>query len=166
MNSKLSFPPNVGHLIRDMKLWNTLCFERGLKRQVYLTLVNARPGRIGFDLEAPHICRAIVLISYGRGRLKSHICCGRERRCLVLKQDFMRPIRIDGSNGAGIEWKVVDILQNGLLLEINMPKVGTAVIQLAIREDGAKFDIFADRSIHIFPTQIVDSSNQHVFVLD
>lgn len=145
----------LGHLIRELRLLESLYFVRDGGEQFYLTLVNARPGRLGLALDIPRVGTMMVAISMDRGCLGVHVCRGPGRELSTIEAAPGEPLVIPGVGGECLRMTVVRAERTALDLRFDVPAVGTLAILFQLRQDRGRAEITADRAIRVLPAKRV-----------
>jgi len=145
--------PDLGHLIRQLRLLESLYFERGDGQRFYLTLVNGRPGRLGLALDVPRVGTLMAAISTDRGRLGFHICRGPGRELSTIDAAPGEPLVIPGDGAECLRLTVVRAERAALELRFDVPAVGTVAILFLLRQDRVRAETTAERSIRVLPTK-------------
>jgi hypothetical protein len=145
--------PEVGHLIRQLRLLESLYFERDGGERFYLTLVNARPGRLGLAMDVPRVGTLMAAISTDRGRLGFHVCRGTGRELSTTEAAPGEPLVIPGDGGKCLRLTVIRAERAVLDIQFDVPAVGTVAILFHLRQDRVRAEITAERSIRVLPTK-------------
>jgi len=145
--------PDLGHLIRELRLLESLYFERDGGERFYMTLINARPGRLGLALDVPRVGTLMAAISTDRGRLGFRVCRGPGRELSTTEAAPGEPLVIPGDGGESLRLTVVRAERAALELRFDVPAVGTVAILFQLRQDRVRAEITAERSIRVLPTK-------------
>jgi len=145
--------PDVGHLIRQVRLLESLYFERDGGERFYLTLLNARPGRLGLALDVPRVGTLMAAICMDRGRLGFHVCRGPGRELSTIETAPGEPFVIPADGGECLRLTVVRAERAAFELRFDVPALGTVGILFRLRQDRVRAEITAARAIRVLPTR-------------
>ena len=151
--TRAAFDPDVGHLIRQLRLLESIYFDRGGGERFYLTLVNARPGRLGLALDVPRAGKVMLAIDADRGRPRLHVCPEPDRELATRDVTPGVPVVVGGEDDTPFGITVVEARRDLLELRFDVPSVGTVAIRFRLRHDRARAEIVAERAIRVVPTK-------------
>jgi len=147
------FRANLGHLLREIRLLESLYFQRGRDERFYVTLINARPGRLGLSLDVPRVGRLMLAVSTDGGRLRYHVCREPGRELLSLETAPFEPLSIAGVGHASLRITAQRAGRNEVTLRFDIPAVGTATIDFHLHRDRVRAAITAEKTIRVLPTR-------------
>jgi hypothetical protein len=147
------FAPGLGHLLRDLRLLESLYFQRPGGERFYMTLVNARLGRLGLALDVPRVGKLIVAVSTDDDRLRFHVCREPSRELLSIETAPFEPLSVEGTGGASLRITTQRAGRDELTLRLDIPAVGTATITFHLHRDRVRAAITADKAIRVLPTR-------------
>lgn len=146
-------PSHCGHLVRQLKLFESLRFEQAGGASFYVTLLNCSGSRIGLDLEVPRIGRFLVgLTRLDRNRLRLEVCHGPERTLVTAEPKANNWLLINGADGQRFRMTISEPAPYTTGLDMEIPTLGKVFIALRASQDRARLQIVADRQIRIVPT--------------
>ena len=144
---------NCGHLIRRLRLFESLIFEQ-LGQRFAITLVSSRPGRIGLAFLTAEAGWSLVSIRCeGRRQVRFDLCSNPGLDVLTVKRDLRESLTVicDGKPCLGVS--VVQASPRTLGLKLDIPALGTMKIEFTPERDAARLYVVADRSIRVFPSK-------------
>ena len=146
-------PADFGHLVRQLKLFESLRFERACGEPFFVTLLSCSGQRVALDLEVPRIGRFLLAFTRQSGdRLRLDICHGPERALLTTESKASNRLSIIGAGRQRFELTVAETTPPSVGLFLQIPTMGGIYLAVRPAQDRARLQIVADRQIRIVPT--------------
>ncbi len=144
---------DLGHLLRELRLLESLYFQRAGGERFYMTLVNARLGRLGLALDVPRIGKLIVALNSDGRHLRYHICREPNRELSSIETAPFEPVLVWGAGGSCLRITAQRAARDQLALRFEIPAVGTATITFHLHRDRVRAAITAEKAIRVLPTR-------------
>jgi len=145
---------NCGHLIRRLRLFESLIFER-LGQRFAITLLSSQPpAQVGVALMAGEAGSSLVGIRCERGRqVRFDLCPSAGLDVLTVERDMGEPVTVACHGKPCLAVSAVRAAPRALGLRLDVPALGALTIEFTPERDAARLYVVADRSVRVFPSK-------------
>ncbi len=143
---------NCGHLVRRLRLLESLIFER-LDQRFAMTLVNCHTRRIGLAFLAAETGWSLVTVRRdGDRRVRFDWCSGPGSDVCTVERHLGEPLTVMHKGKACVALSA-QLAGHALELKLDIPALGAVRVDFTPEREAARLYIVADRSVRVFPSK-------------